>query len=73
MVDLSGKIVLVTGAAGAIGSAVVQAIKQASGTAIGRDLPGKPGIDTILDVSLNPTGSAPMPISNRNTAGLTGL
>ena len=52
MVDLSGKIVLVTGAAGAIGSAVVQAIKQASGTAIGSDLPGKPGIDTILDVAL---------------------
>ena len=52
MVDLSGKIVLVTGAAGTIGSAVVQAIKQASGTAIGSDLPGKPGIDTILDVAL---------------------
>jgi 3(or 17)beta-hydroxysteroid dehydrogenase len=52
MVDLSGKIVLVTGAAGAIGSAVVQAIKEASGTAIGSDLPGKPGIDTILDVAL---------------------
>lgn len=52
MVDLSGKIILVTGAAGAIGSAVVQAIKQASGTAIGSDLPGKPGIDTILDVAL---------------------
>jgi NAD(P)-dependent dehydrogenase (short-subunit alcohol dehydrogenase family) len=30
----------------------VQAIKQASGTAIGSDLPGKPGIDTILDVAL---------------------
>jgi len=52
MVDLSGKIVLVTGAAGALGRAVVQAIKQASGTAIGSDLPGKPGIDTILDVAL---------------------
>ena len=52
MVDLSGKIVLVTGAAGAIGSAVVRAIRQASGTAIDSDLPGKPGIDTILDVAL---------------------
>ena len=52
MVDLSGKIVLVTGAAGTIGSAVVQAIKQAYGTAIGSDLPGKSGIDTILDVAL---------------------
>jgi 3(or 17)beta-hydroxysteroid dehydrogenase len=54
MSDLSGKIVLVTGAAGAIGSAIMQAIKQASGTAIGADLPAKPGIDTALDVSLEP-------------------
>ncbi|MGB8186195.1 MAG: SDR family oxidoreductase [Pseudolabrys sp.] len=30
----------------------MQAIKEASGTAIGSDLPGKPGIDTILDVAL---------------------
>ena len=52
MSDLSGKIVLVTGAAGAIGSAIMRAIKQASGTAIRADLPAKPGIDTALDVSL---------------------
>jgi 3(or 17)beta-hydroxysteroid dehydrogenase len=52
MVDLSGKIVLVTGAAGTIGSAIMQAIKQASGVAIGSDLSGKVGVDTILDVSL---------------------
>ena len=51
MVDLSEKIVLVTGAAGAIGGAIVQAIKQASGIAIGSDLPGKPGIDVVLDVT----------------------
>ena len=54
MVDLSGKIVLVTGAGGTIGSAIVQAVKQASGIAIASDLPGKPGIDTVLDVSLEP-------------------
>jgi len=52
MVDLSGKIVLVTGAGGTIGSAIVQAVKQASGIAIGSDLPGQPGIVTVLDVSL---------------------
>ena len=51
MVDLSGKIVLVTGAAGTIGSAIVQAIKQAAGIAISSDLSGKPGIDKVLDVS----------------------
>jgi NAD(P)-dependent dehydrogenase (short-subunit alcohol dehydrogenase family) len=51
MVDLSGKIVLVTGAAGTIGSAIVQAIKQASGIAISSDLPGKLGIDKVLNVS----------------------
>jgi 3(or 17)beta-hydroxysteroid dehydrogenase len=50
MADLSGKIVLVTGAAGTIGSAVVHAIKQASGITIGSDLPEKPGIDAELDV-----------------------
>src|SRR5215467_12884273 len=51
MVDLSGKIVLVTGAAGTIGSAIVQAIKQASGIAISSDLPGKLGIDKVLNVA----------------------
>jgi NAD(P)-dependent dehydrogenase (short-subunit alcohol dehydrogenase family) len=51
MADLSGKIVLVTGAAGAIGGAASAAIKSAGGTAIAADLAGRPGIDFALDVT----------------------
>ena len=51
MSDLTGKIVLVTGAAGAIGAAVVAAVKRAGGTAIASDLAGRPGIDVALDVT----------------------
>src|SRR5215831_10495571 len=51
MADLSGKIVLVTGAAGAIGGAASAAIKSAGGTAIATDLAGRPGVDIALDVT----------------------
>lgn len=48
---LSGKRVLVTGAAGAIGAAVVRAVRKAGGLAIATDLPGRSGIDQALDVT----------------------
>jgi len=51
MSDLSEKIILVTGAAGAIGAAIVQAVRSAGGTAIATDLAGRPGIDAALDVT----------------------
>jgi 3(or 17)beta-hydroxysteroid dehydrogenase len=51
MADLTNKIVLVTGAAGAIGSAICTAIRLARGTAIATDLSGRPGIDHTLDVT----------------------
>jgi len=51
MTDLKEKVVLVTGAAGAIGSAVVAAVKQAGGTAIATDLVAGAGIDAALDVT----------------------
>ena len=38
MSDLSGKIILITGAAGAVGSAVAAAIRRAGGVAIASDL-----------------------------------
>ncbi len=47
MADLTGKIVLVTGAAGAIGAAVTTALSRAGGTAIASDLTG----DVTLDVA----------------------
>ncbi len=49
--DLKQKAVLVTGASGAIGAAIVAAIKRAGGTAIASDLKGRPGIDVTLDVT----------------------
>ncbi len=51
MADLTDKIVLVTGAGGAIGSAVVEAIRSAGGTAIATDLKRGAGIDAELDVT----------------------
>ena len=51
MTSLVNKIVLVTGAAGAIGAALCAAIKRAGGTAVATDLSGRPGIDHALDVT----------------------
>ena len=51
MADLKDKIVLVTGAAGAIGAAVAVAVRRAAGTAIATDLAGRAGIDATLDVT----------------------
>jgi 3(or 17)beta-hydroxysteroid dehydrogenase len=51
MADLKEKIILVTGAAGAIGAAVVAAVRRAGGTAIATDLAGSAGIDAALDVT----------------------
>lgn len=50
MTDLKNKIVLVTGAGGAIGAATVAAIKAAGGTAIASDLKPSAGAPT-LDVT----------------------
>ena len=47
---LDGKVVLVTGAAGAIGSAVADAVMQHGGTAIASDL-RRDGVDHALDVT----------------------
>ena len=48
---LSGKIVLVTGAGGSVGSAVAAGIRDAGGTAIASDLGGQTGLDLALDVT----------------------
>ena len=52
MADLKDKIVLVTGAAGAIGAAIAATVKRAGGTAIASDLVGRAGIDATLDVTV---------------------
>jgi 3(or 17)beta-hydroxysteroid dehydrogenase len=51
MADLKDKIVLVTGAAGAIGGAVAAAVRGAGGMAITTDLADRAGIDMALDVT----------------------
>jgi 3(or 17)beta-hydroxysteroid dehydrogenase len=51
MSRLAGKTVLVTGAAGQIGSAIVAAVRREGGIAIATDLAGKAGIDHALDVT----------------------
>jgi 3(or 17)beta-hydroxysteroid dehydrogenase len=51
MVDLKEKIVLITGAAGAIGAAAAAAVKHAGGIAIATDLIAGAGIDAALDVT----------------------
>jgi 3(or 17)beta-hydroxysteroid dehydrogenase len=48
---LRDKIVLVTGAAGAIGSAVCDAVVRAGGIAVATDLGARAGIDHALDVT----------------------
>ena len=48
---LKDKVVLITGAAGAIGSATGEAVVRAGGIAIAADLPGRGGIDHVLDVT----------------------
>src|SRR5215813_697701 len=48
---LKDKVVLITGAAGAVGSAVGEAVVRAGGIAIATDLAGRDGIDHVLDVT----------------------
>jgi len=48
---LNDKIILITGAAGAIGGAVARAVKGAGGTAVTTDLKAGEGIDSALDVT----------------------
>ncbi len=51
MARLEGKTVLVTGAAGAIGSAIARAVIEQGGVAITSDLAGRGPADHVLDVT----------------------
>jgi len=48
---LRDKVILITGAAGALGSAVAEAVVQAGGLAVATDLAGSAGMDHALDVT----------------------
>ena len=52
MARLEDKIVLIAGAAGAIGQAVAAAVKREGGVAIATDLARHSGIDHALDVTV---------------------
>ena len=49
--DLGGKVILVTGAGGAIGGAVAEAVRRAGGTALASDIADVDGLDHGLDVT----------------------
>ena len=48
---LRDKVILITGAAGAVGSAVADAVVEAGGLAVTSDLAGCAGMDHALDVT----------------------
>src|SRR5712691_3150880 len=48
---LRDKVILITGGAGAVGSAVAEAVVRNGGIAIDTDLAGREGIDHVLDVT----------------------
>jgi NAD(P)-dependent dehydrogenase (short-subunit alcohol dehydrogenase family) len=73
MADLSGKIVLVTGAAGAVGSAVTAAVNRAGGTPIASDLKGGGAIDMALDVTAEADWQAAAAAIERAHGRLDGL
>ena len=70
---LKDKIVLVTGAAGAIGSAVTEAIVRAGGLAVATDLAGRPGMDHSLDVTSEDDWKRVAAAVQEASGGLDGL
>ena len=73
MPRLSDKIVLITGAAGAIGQAVAAAIAHEGGTAITTDLSGRAGIDHALDVTAEADWQVALNAVDRAHGRLDGL
>jgi NAD(P)-dependent dehydrogenase (short-subunit alcohol dehydrogenase family) len=73
MSRLPEKVVLVTGAAGAVGGAVVAAVRGEGGVAIATDLAGRPGIDHALDVTLESDWQDALAMVERSHGRLDGL
>ena len=70
---LKDKVILVTGAAGAIGSAMADAIVEMGGIAITSDLDGTAGMDHALDVTSEEDWVRVIGDIERSAAGLDGL
>jgi 3(or 17)beta-hydroxysteroid dehydrogenase len=70
---LDDKVVLVTGAAGAIGSAVTRAVRREGGRVIASDLPERTGIDHGFDVTSEADWQRTIAHIERATGRLDGL
>jgi 3(or 17)beta-hydroxysteroid dehydrogenase len=70
---LKEKVVLVTGSAGAIGSAVADAVVELGGIAIASDLPSRDGIDQVLDVTSEEDWTRVLTDIERGAGRLDGL
>ena len=73
MPRLQDKIVLITGAAGAVGRAVASAIKREGGQAVTTDLAGQAGIDHALDVTAEDDWQSVLAAVDRRHGRLDGL
>jgi len=73
MARLQDKIVLITGAAGAVGRAVASAIKREGGQAVTTDLAGRAGIDHVLDVTAEDDWQSVLAAVDRRHGRLDGL
>ena len=73
MARLQDKIVLITGAAGAVGRAVASAIKREGGQAVTTDLAGQAGIDHVLDVTAEDGWQSVLAAVDRRYGRLDGL
>ena len=70
---LEGKIVLVTGAAGAIGAAIASAVEQQGGVTIGSDLASRGGVAHALDVTAEADWLRAIAAIERSAGRLDGL
>jgi 3(or 17)beta-hydroxysteroid dehydrogenase len=73
MPRLQDKIVLITGAAGAVGRAVASAIKREGGQVVTTDLAGQAGIDHVLDVTAEDDWQRVLAAVDRRHGRLDGL
>jgi 3(or 17)beta-hydroxysteroid dehydrogenase len=70
---LKDKVVLITGAAGAVGSAAAEAIVRAGGTAVTTDLAGRDGVQHVLDVTSEADWKRVLDEVERAVGGIHGL
>jgi len=73
MARLADKVVLITGAAGAVGRSIAAAVTREGGTAIPTDLKGRPGIAHDLDVTAEDDWSGVLAAVDRAHGRLDGL